>query len=363
MTAALPPGVAAVADYEPLARERLDPAAWAYLDGAAGDETTHRANRAAWAAQPQQARVLADLTGASTAIELFGRSFAHPVFVGPVAYQRLFHPDGEVGTAVAAEAQEAGFVLSTLSSLSLETVARASQGPRWFQLYWQPDAARSRELVERAEANGYEAIVLTVDAAVHGARDRERRAGFRLPPGVQAANLAGHPTALPDAGLASPGPVFAGGLMAAAPTWREVDTLRRWTRLPLLLKGIGHPDDAVQALQHGIDGLVVSNHGGRCLDGQAPAAQLLPPVVAAVQGRVPVLVDGGIRRGTDVLAALRLGARAVLLGRAPMYALAAAGPLGVAHVLRLLRDELEIAMALSGCASLRDLSARPTTRG
>jgi 4-hydroxymandelate oxidase len=347
----VPPGVAAVADYEPLARERLDPAAWAYLDGAAGDETTHRANRAAWAAQPQQVRVLRDLLGADTSIELFGRRHEHPVFVGPVAYQRLFHPDGEVATALAAEAQGAVFVLSTLASIPVETLARACQGPRWFQLYWQADPAHTRDLVQRAEANGCEALVLTVDAPVHGARDRERRAGFRLPTGVQAAHLARYGTPA-GAGLTPQGAVFAGGLMQAAPTWRDIDTLRGWTRLPLLLKGIGHPDDACEALQHGVDGLVVSNHGGRCLDGQAATATLLPAVVAAVAGRVPVLVDGGIRRGTDVLAALRLGAQAVLLGRAPMYALAAAGPIGVAHVLRLLRDELEIAMALSGRARL-----------
>lgn len=346
-----PPGVVAVADYEPLARERLDPAAWAYLDGAAGDETTHRANRAAWAAQRQQARVLADLRQADTAVELFGRRFEHPILVGPVAYQRLFHPDGEVATAVAAQAQGAGLVLSTLSSIPLETVAQASSGPRWFQLYWQPDAAHTRDLVTRAEAHGYEAIVLTVDAPVHGARDRERRAGFRLPPGVHAANLVSG-----GAGTAPAVAGFAGGLMQVAPTWRDLESLRRWTRLPLLLKGIGSPDDARLALQAGVDGLVVSNHGGRCLDGQAPTAELLPAVVAAVGSRVPVLVDGGIRRGTDVLAALRLGARAVLLGRAPVYALAVAGPFGVAHVLRLLRDELGIAMALSGWAA-------PTTPG
>lgn len=348
----LPPGVAAVSDYEPLARERLDAAAWAYLDGAAGDESTHRANRAAWAAEPQQVRVLRDLREASTGIELFGRRFEHPVFVGPVAYQRLFHPDGEAATAIAAEAQGAGFVLSTLSSVPMEVVARVSAGPRWFQLYWQQDPAVTRALVARAEASGFEAIVLTVDAPVHGARDRERRAGFRLPPDVQAVHLGGAGSAGAEPGLAPAGPVFAGGWLQTAPTWRDVDTLRGWTRLPVLLKGIGHPQDALEALDHGVDGLVVSNHGGRCLDGQAPSAALLPEVVQAVQGRVPVLVDGGIRRGTDVLAALRLGARAVMLGRAPMYALAAAGPLGVAHVLRLLRDELEIAMALSGCARL-----------
>ncbi len=356
----IPTEIAAVADYEPLARERLDPSVWAYLDGAAGDEATHRANRSAWAAQPQRVRVLADLRAAHTQVTLFGRRFEHPILIGPVAYQRLFHPDGEVATAVAAEAQGAGLVLSTLSSIAMETVARASAGPRWFQLYWQADEGLTRRLVERAEASGYEALVLTVDAPVHGARDRERRAAFQLPAGVQAVHLVGTGSSSdPPAdspGVSRPQAVFAGGLLQAAPTWRELEQLRRWTRLPLLLKGIGDPDDARQALAVGADGLIVSNHGGRCLDGQAPTATLLPAVVDAVNGQVPVLVDGGIRRGTDVLAALRLGAQAVLIGRASMYALAVAGPLGVAHVVRLLRDELEIAMALSGCASLDSIA-------
>lgn len=348
----IPAEVAAVADYEPLARARLDAAAWAYLDGAAGDEITHRANRSAWAAQPQRVRVLADLSQARTGVTLFGQRFEHPILIGPVAYQRLFHPDGEVATAVAAEAQGAGLVLSTLSSVAMETVARASAGPRWFQLYWQADPRLTRHLVERAEASGYSALVLTVDAPVHGARDRERRAGFRLPAGVSAVHLSGSASPQGTPGVSHPQAVFAGGLMQAAPTWRKVEQLRRWTRLPLLLKGVSDPDDARQALAVGMDGLIVSNHGGRCLDGQAPTAALLPPVIDAVGARMPVLVDGGIRRGTDVLAALRMGARAVLIGRAPMYALAVAGPLGVAHVLRLLRDELEIAMALSGCVSV-----------
>lgn len=343
----IPAEIAAGADYEALACARLDPAAWAYLDGAAGDERTHHANRSAWAAQPQCVRVLADLRNAHTAITLFGQRFEHPILIGPVAYQRLFHPDGEVATAVAAEAQGAGMVLSTLSSIAMETVARASAGPRWFQLYWQPDVGLTRQLVERAEASGYTAIVLTVDAPVHGARDRERRAQFQLPAGVSAVHLPVSPVGAP--GISRSQAVFAGGLMQVAPTWRHLEQLREWTSLPVLVKGIGHPDDARQAVSLGMDGLIVSNHGGRCLDGQQPTAQLLPGIVGAVGHDVPVLVDGGIRRGTDVLAAMRLGARAVLIGRASMYALAVAGPLGVAHVLRLLRDELEIAMALSGC--------------
>jgi 4-hydroxymandelate oxidase len=219
------------------------------------------------------------------------------------------------------------------------------------QLYPQADRSFWRELVQRAEAAGCEALVLTVDAPVSGARDRERRAGFRLPPGISAVHLAGRPPAV--ASPAAPGrSALFDDLLQAAPTWDDVDWLCATTRLPVLLKGVMHPADAREALGHGVAGLIVSNHGGRTLDTAASTAQVLPRVVAAVEGRLPVLVDGGIRRGTDVFKALALGASAVLVGRPQVWALAAGGAQGVAHLLRLLRDELEIAMALCGCATL-----------
>lgn len=354
----IPPGVVTLADYEPHARERLDAPAWAYFSGGAGDEFTLRANRSAWDELLLRPRVLRELAGGHTRVELLGRTLAHPILLAPVAYQRMAHPDGELASAWAAAAQGAGLVLSTQASLPLEEIARAvlgepQRGPLWLQLYVQHDRGFTRELVQRAEQAGYEALVVTVDAPASGARDRERRAGFRLPPGVSAVNLAGLPP-LPAAALAPGQSALFDGLLRGAATWRDIEWLQGTTRLPLLLKGVLHEDDARQAADLGAAGLVVSNHGGRTLDTAPPTARVLPRIADAVGERLPLLVDGGIRRGTDVLKAVALGARAVLVGRPYVHALAVAGALGVAHVLRLLRDELEIAMALTGCATLAD---------
>lgn len=349
------------ADYEALARQRLDDQAWAYLAGGAGDELTVQANVGAWQALRLQPRVLRPTAGGHTGLRLLGRDWAHPILLAPVAHQRLAHPDGELATALAASAQQAGMVLSLQSNTAVEVVAQVvhaepQAGPLWMQLYPQPDRGFWRELVQRAQAAGCEALVLTVDAPVSGVRDRERRAQFRLPPGVSAVHLAGRPPAVaPPVG---PGrSALFDGLLHAAPTWDDVDWLCAATELPVLLKGVMHPADAREALRHGVAGLIVSNHGGRTLDTAAPTALVLPQIVQAVEDRVPVLVDGGIRRGTDVFKALALGARAVLIGRPQVWALAAAGAHGVAHLLRLLRDELEIAMALCGCATLQDITA------
>ncbi|WP_281915776.1 alpha-hydroxy acid oxidase [Caldimonas thermodepolymerans] len=356
----IPPGVVAPTDYEALARERLDPAAWAYFSGGAADELTLRRNRAAWEAWSLQPRVLRQLAGGHTRVELLGRTLAHPLLLAPIAYQRLAHADGEIGSACAAAAQEAGIVLSVQASTRMEDVARAVQpeagrGPLWLQLYLQPDRGHTLELLRRAEAAGYEAIVLTVDAPTSGARDRERRAGYRLPPGISAVNLAGMPQPAAVASVPGGSALF-DGLLHAAPTWDDVAWLRSQTALPLLLKGVLHPDDARQAAALGVAGLVVSNHGGRTLDTAVSTAWALPRIREAVGDALPLLVDGGIRRGTDVLKAIALGARAVLVGRPYIHALAVAGALGVAHVLRLLRDELEIAMALTGCATLAEVT-------
>ena len=296
-----------LADQAAQAERLLDPAVWAYLNGGAADELTLRANLTAWQRLPLWPRVLRPLGGGHTRSVLAGRELAHPILLAPVALQRLAHPDGERASALAAAAQGAGYVLSTQSSTPLETVAQAvlgdpGRGPLWFQLYWQADRGFNRALVQRAEAAGFEAIVLTADAPVQGVRDRERRAGFVPPPGVRAV----------------------------------------------------HPQDARQAQALGVAGLIVSNHGGRTLDSAPASADALVQVRAAVQDALPLIVDGGIRRGTDVLKAIALGARAVLIGRPALHALAAGGALGVAQMLRLLRDELEMAMALTGCRTLAD---------
>ncbi len=354
----VPADVVTLADHEARARARLDPAVWAYLHGGAGDELTVRANRAAWDGLQLLPRVLRELVGGHTRLQLLGRTLVHPVLVAPVAFQRLAHADGELATVHAAAALGAGFVASTQSSVPLEAIAQAvradpDRGPLWFQLYWQHDKGFNRELLQRAEAAGYEAIVLTVDAPVSGVRDQERRNGFRFPADVVAANLQGLPP--PAWGPLQPGEsmVF-DRLLHAAPTWKDLEWLCGATRLPVLPKGILHPADAVQALDSGARGLIVSNHGGRTLDTAVATAHALSTIAQAVAGRAPVLVDGGIRRGTDILKAVALGADAVLVGRPVMHGLATAGARGVAHVLRLLRDELEVAMALTGCKTLAD---------
>ncbi|MCJ0763796.1 alpha-hydroxy acid oxidase [Variovorax terrae] len=356
----IPPGVVTLADHEAHARTLLDNNAWAYFSGGAGDELTVRANRQAWDTLQLHPRVLRPLAGGHTRVQLLGRTLAHPVLLAPVAFQRMAHPDGELATAYAAAVQGAGLVLSTQASLPLETVAQAvssepQRGPLWFQLYMQHDRGFTRELVQRAERAGYEALVLTVDAPSSGARDRVRRAGFRLPPGVSAVNLEGLRPPAPLTLQPGQSALF-DGLLASAPTWADVEWLQNQTRLPVLVKGVLHEDDARQAAALQLAGVIVSNHGGRTLDTTPATAAVLPRIADAVAGELPLLVDGGIRRGTDILKAVALGARAVLVGRPYLYGLANAGALGVAHVLRLLRDELEIAMALSGCATLEQAS-------
>ena len=342
-----------VADYEHYAKRCLDVNAWAYLDGGAADELTLAANRQAYSQLQLEGRVLVDVTGGHTRMELFGQKLAHPMLLAPVAHQGLFHPDGELATVQAAAALETCMVVSTLASHRIEDIAAAALRPLWFQLYMQPDRNHSLALVRRAEAAGYQALVLTVDAPIAGLRNREQRAGFALPEGLRAVNLDGVPT--PALALQPGQSAVFDHWMRLAPNWRDVEALRAQTSLPLLIKGITNAHDAGIALELGVDGLVVSNHGGRTLDTMAPSLLCLPAIVQAVQGRVPVLMDGGIRRGSDVSKALALGADAVLLGRSWVYALAAAGALGVSHVLRLLRDELELTMALTGCATLADI--------
>lgn len=346
----IPPHIASVADYEELAHQRLEPRVWAYLAGGAADERTLADNVAAFARYRLRSRVLADLSHGGTGLTLLGTRLSLPLLLAPVAFHKLFHPDGEAATALAAAAHGVPFVVSTQASTDLQSLARQAQGPLWFQLYIQHDRDFTLKLVRQAEAAGYAALVLTLDAPVNGLRNREQRAGFVMPPGIEAVNLRGMAPA-PAATTLLGGP-----LLAVAPTWQDLAWLRAQTRLPLLAKGIMHPEDARLALEHGIDGIVVSNHGGRILDGQPATIDVLAEIVAAVGGRAPVLLDGGIRRGTDILVALALGATAVLVGRPFAWGLAAAGALGVSHVIQLLRSELELAMALTGCADLAAIS-------
>lgn len=354
MSPAIPPDIVSLADYEPHARRRMGENAWSYIAGGAADERTLAENQAAFARLRLNGRVLADLAGAHTRLELFGQRLDHPILVAPTAFHRLLHPDGEVATVVGAGALRAAMVVSAQASLPLEAIAARAAAPLWFQLYVQPDRNFTHALVRRAEAAGYAALVVTVDAPV-SLRNREQRSGFRLPPGVEAVNLRGAPQPAAQPVAPHESEVFA-GLLRAAATWADIDALRRLTPLPLLLKGIMTPADALRGIEAGADGLIVSNHGGRVLDGQPATIEALPAIARAVGGRVPLLLDGGIRRGTDVLKALALGARAVLAGRPVLHGLAVGGATGVAHVLKLLRTELEIAMAQTGCATLGAIS-------
>jgi 4-hydroxymandelate oxidase len=356
--ASIPAGVVTLVDHENHARNVLDDNAQAYFCGGAGDELTQQANCQAWSTFKLQPRVLQSLAGGHTRTQLLGKTLAHPIFLAPIAYQRMAHPDGELATAHAAAALGAGMVLSTQSSTSLESVATAvlnpsnntTRGPLWFQLYMLHDRGFTQDLVQRVEAAGYEALVVTVDAPTQGCRDRERRANFKLPFGVSAVNLA----VLQDEQTAALRPgqsALFDGLLTTAPTWNDIAWLQSITRLPIILKGILHED-------MGLAGIVVSNHGGRTLDTAVATADVLPRIAQKLAGDIPILVDGGIRRGTDVLKAIALGATAVMVGRPYVYGLANAGAVGVAHVLRLLRDELEVAMALSGCATLSQVTAK-----
>ena len=355
----IPPGTINLADYERHAQGRMDANAWAYFSGGAGDEATLHANASAWQQIHLAPRVLRPLAHGHTRTQLLGQTLAHPILAAPMAFQCMAQESGEIGMAYACAAMGAGLLVSTQASLPLDAIAAsylqdAAHGPLWFQLYLQHDRAFTLNLLRRAEAAGYAALVVTVDAPTSGVRDRERRAPFKLPPGISAVNLAGLPAVPPVPLTPADSPLF-DDLLRHAPTWDDIAWLRAQTDLPILLKGITHPLDAQQAIAIGADGIVVSNHGGRTLDTMPATARLLPGVVAAVGGRVPVLVDGGIRRGTDVLKALALGASAVLVGRPLVYGLATAGAAGVAHVIRLLRDELEAAMALTGCQTLADV--------
>jgi len=351
----IPADVVAVNDYEPLARERMSTAAWAFVAGGAGDELTLQDNLAAFTRLRLLPQVLTDHAEGTTALTLFGHPHPAPILLAPVAFQQLAHPEGEAASLLAASAMHTGMVISTQAGIALETLAAAAHAPLWFQLYIQPDRDFTAELVARAQAAGMQALVVTVDAPIHGARNREQRAGFALPAGVTPVNLAGM-RELPPLSLHPGGPsLLQSDQVRHAPSWHDIRWLRTLTTLPMVLKGILTPTDALRALDAGADGLIVSNHGGRTLDTLPATLDVLPAIVDAVAGRIPVLLDGGIRRGTDVFKALALGARAVLIGRPFMYALAAAGAPGVAHVLHLLRTELEMAMIMTGCRTLAEI--------
>lgn len=339
-----------LADLECAAREVLPGEIWDFLAGGSGAEASLGANRTALERLFVIPRMLRDLTGSTTEAELLGRRAALPMAVAPVAYQRLFHPEGELAAACAARDAGVPYIIGTLSSVPLEEIAAVGGRP-WFQLYWLRDEKRSLELVRRAEDCGCEAIVFTVDVPWMGRRLRDLRNGFALPEWVKAANF--------DAGAAAhrrrQGVSALAGHTArefAPATWESVETVRAQTDLPLVLKGILAVEDARRAVETGADGIVVSNHGGRQLDGAVPGIEMLSEIAAAVSVGCEVLLDGGIRGGVDILKAVALGASAVLVGRPMMWGLAAAGRDGVRQALELLVAEFRDAMGLAGCDSV-----------
>lgn len=357
-TSGLPADVRCARDYERLAAAALDPAVLAHLAGGSGDEAAVRRNRQAFERLTVTPRVLRRLEGGHTrlthpGLTLGGRERSYPIFLAPVAHQALFHPRGELETARGAAAVEAGLVVSTLSSFTLEEIAQAAGPDRWFQLYVQPEWPATLDLVRRAEAAGYGAIVLTVDTPIQAPSLRSQRAGFR-PDTLIAANLTSYP-APPARTLAAGDSRILQGMMGAAPGWGDLERLVAATTLPVWVKGVMHPDDAAEARACGAAGVIVSNHGGRALDDAPATLAVLPRIRAALREDAAVLLDGGIGSGGDVFKALALGADGVLVGRLQACSLSVAGALGVGHMIKLLREELELCMALAGCATLADI--------
>ncbi|HEV7676014.1 MAG TPA: alpha-hydroxy acid oxidase [Candidatus Angelobacter sp.] len=342
-----------VTRFEPLARRRLSQMAYDYVRSGGGDEISMGENRAGFERLQLAPNVLTDVSQVDTRVTLFGDEFESPILLAPVAYHRLYHREGEVATARGASAAGAGFVISTFTTTSIDEIARNTQRPIWFQLYVQRDRAFTKDMVQRAVASGCKAVCLTVDTPVLGCRYSQL--SFGLPKNMECVHLRG-------LGQGSSGPSHKTQRRSIYDTmfdpsfnWNDLEWLRSIAGVPVILKGVLAAEDGRRAVECGADGVIVSNHGGRNLDTVPATIDALPRVVEAVAGRIPVMLDSGIRRGTDVLAALALGAKAVFIGRPYVYGLAAGGAQGVERVISILRDELERAMALTGRRSIAEI--------
>ncbi|MDI5961232.1 alpha-hydroxy acid oxidase [Streptomyces sp. SL13] len=351
-----------LADLEAAARDRLPADVWDFIEGAAGEEWTLAANRAQFQRLALRPRVLVDVSAVDPGVELLGARLAAPIGVAPLAYHGLAHPEAELATARAAGAAGALFVVGMLAGETIEDIAAAATGPLWLQLYWLRRRDVLADVVRRAADAGYRALVLTVDAPRVGRRLRDVRNSFRLPDRLAAVNIASVPSAN-SYGTRGASAIEAQSRDQFDPaiTWADLAWLRALTPLPLVLKGVLTAEDARLALDHGVDAVIVSNHGGRQLDGAVPPLAALPEVAGAVGERIPVLLDGGIRSGGDIAKALALGARTVLVGRPVLWGLAHDGRDGVAAVLRLLREDLEQTMTLAGRPRLTDLTPDTVT--
>jgi 4-hydroxymandelate oxidase len=347
------PGPVNIHELEPLALARLTAQAAGYLASGSGDEHTLRWNAQAWSRIRLAPRVLVDVGAIDASLDLLGHRLDVPVVLAPTAAHKFFHPEGEIETVRGAAAAATLYIQSTLATVAVDEVGAAAKGPWWFQIYLQRDRGYSRELIMRAVEAGASALVLTVDFPLLAPRDTDRRSNLGLPTGMEYANLRGvapWPDPLPSA-LRVYHP-----FLDPTVSWADLDWLLSFAPVPVLVKGVLRPDDAARATERGVAGVVVSNHGARSLDTVPATAEVLPAVVAAVAGRVPVLVDGGIRRGSDVIKALLLGATAVLVGRPYLWGLAAYGADGVKLVADMLRTEVRMSMGLLGAPSLADLT-------
>lgn len=345
-----------LSEFELQAVERLPQMVYDYYAGGAHDEITLRDNREAYERIRLRYRVLRDVSTRDLSTSVLGQEVSFPVLIAPTAFHQMATEEGETATARAAARAGTIMTLSTLSTRSIEDVARDAEGRLWFQLYVYRDRGATRELIARAEAAGARALVLTVDAQVWGVRERDVRNGFRLPPGLRMVNLAtSGKSEFPEvegSGLAA----YVSQAFDPSLSWPDLEWLCASTSLPVLIKGVVRGDDAALAAEHGAAGSIVSNHGGRQLDTSPATIEVLSEVVDAVDGRGVVLVDGGIRRGTDVVKALALGAKAVMIGRPVLWGLAAGGSDGVSQVLEILRAEVDLAMALCGARRVEEVT-------
>jgi 4-hydroxymandelate oxidase len=335
-------------DFAALARAKVDPSVWDFIEGGGGAELTLEANRALFDAALLRPRVLVDVSRCDTSTRLLGMHLPFPLGVAPIAYQRMVFDEGEVATAAALDG--APMVVSIFASRTIEEIAAAATGPLWMQLYWMRERRVLVDLVKRAQGLGFKAIVLTVDAPRIGNRLRDKRNSFGVPDSMSAVNV---DTALMASAHQGDGIAeHARQTFDQSITWSDLAWLKGLSDLPLVIKGVLTAEDAALAVEHGADAIVVTNHGGRQLDGAIPSLRALPEVVAAVAGRVPVLLDGGVRSGRDVFIALALGADAVLIGRPVLWALAAGGTDGVLRLLGIIKEEFEHTMALAGRPSV-----------
>lgn len=345
-----------VGDFEAAAQEKLPQSTWDYFASGADDQLTLERNRAAFRNYEIWYRVLVDISEIDMTTTVLGTPLPFPILVSPTAYQKLAHDEGEAATAKGAAEVGTVMTLSTISTMTIEEVASAAAGPKWFQLYVHKDRGLTKSLLERAEAAGYLAIALTVDAPVLGRRLADERNRFALPEGLSMVNLGELADDVSEAGAGSALTGYLATRHDASLSWDDLEWLRSITTLPLLIKGLVRADDAKRAADAGVEGIVVSNHGGRQLDGAPAAIDALAEVVDAAGDRCEVLMDGGIRWGTDALKALALGATAVMVGRPVVWGLSVAGADGVARVLGILRDELQTAMTLAGCPNVASIT-------